>query len=347
MLPVNIITIFLINNRGHQFGVPQSQSRLQHIQADTLWWYGIGEIPSMEGALPQCLLGCRRSPIAMSCYHLGSIATKPRWRGIPPSLPHCRTMITNDKKCCIRSFNMQGYYLINLSKGCVSLRPQFDALKAFWVGVVLIKTTLALTNTEKSTTFYFTKPLTGDAKTHPDRWQWLLPSSPTLSITCHSKSNSLALHAWHYYMLHAILASQSHRGNNAMCDCKARIAILAAPGEKNTPLHPKTCAKNTISHNGISVIVTKHVLDKEGCCHLWQQDSYPLPKKPQVGRSIFYMQGEFSGGADLSACTTMKIKNWQHVACILNHHSPFPSWEQCTRWQGHCLCHQWHVPPLL
>jgi hypothetical protein len=41
-------------------------------------------------------------------------------------------MITNNKKCCVRSFDMWRYCSIHLSKGCALLGPQFDALKALW-----------------------------------------------------------------------------------------------------------------------------------------------------------------------------------------------------------------------
>jgi hypothetical protein len=79
-------------------------------------------------------------------------------------------------------------------------------------------------------------------------------------------------------MLHVALASKLHRGNTAMCNREAKIAILAVPGVKNTPHHPKTCAKNTLSHDEISVIMTKRVLDKEGCCHPCNKTSVPFPR---------------------------------------------------------------------
>ncbi len=134
-----------------------------------------------------------------------------------------------------------------------------------------------------------------------------------------SKSTPLTSSAWHSYMLHA-LKSHSHGGNTAACNCEAGIASLMLPREKNMSQSTKIAG----NYGTISVIMTKHVLDKEECCHPQQQDSRPFPENLPNTPCIIFVSARL---AHCDVSITLHHENIDNFTstvcnCLVDHNSP-------------------------
>ena len=142
---------------------------------------------------------------------------------------------------------------------------------SLWIEAVFIKKHSNYCTSQKEFHMVFPKTRVQEPENSPQSVQTFSPPCQFSLNAIVIKSTPLTSSAWQSYMSRAILASQWHGGNTSLCQCEARIMSLALPRVKNM----SQSTKIAINNGTISVIMTKCILEKEGCHHPRQQDSQP------------------------------------------------------------------------